>query len=240
MNHPTKGPLGPDRGKGRGLNRDRCLTEVDLENYLYDRLRSEDLERVEEHLLICTSCQDRLAGEEEYVTAFRTASAEIAAGSRGTAATANSEKPAWSLGDFFGSWNGWAKSAAAAMAVAVLVIAFRVPFQNPSTAMQNVVLSTERGDSNLATANAGFQVTFNMDLKELEQHPSYLVEVVTANEGTRLMQQVVVPKHGQLAWKPLDRPLNPGDYVIRIYANEKNAKESNLLREYVLRVSQSK
>lgn len=49
----------------------------DIERYALRNLPEEDLERFEEHLLVCVMCQDRLKSADDTVLAFRTAAAEL-------------------------------------------------------------------------------------------------------------------------------------------------------------------
>ena len=48
-------------------------TDDDLELYALDRLAEAAAAPVEEHLLVCAPCRERLAGWDEYVSAMRTA-----------------------------------------------------------------------------------------------------------------------------------------------------------------------
>ena len=47
------------------------ITDLDLEMYALDRLADDAL--VEEHLLVCEDCRERLAGWDAYVRAMREA-----------------------------------------------------------------------------------------------------------------------------------------------------------------------
>ena len=49
-------------------------SEEVLEQYALERLLGEELERVEEHLLICEDCRSRLSALDEFVQAFRAVS----------------------------------------------------------------------------------------------------------------------------------------------------------------------
>ena len=51
-----------------------------LEEYAMDMLSEEDCTFLEEHLLICSSCQDRLADADEYIRVAKAAA--LAAGTR--------------------------------------------------------------------------------------------------------------------------------------------------------------
>jgi hypothetical protein len=51
----------------------RHAAEDDLEGYAMLTVPAPELERLEEHLLICAGCQDRLTAADQYVAAMRTA-----------------------------------------------------------------------------------------------------------------------------------------------------------------------
>jgi anti-sigma factor RsiW len=55
----------------------KCLTEKEIEDFLFDRLSGVTREAVEEHLLVCEACQDRISMEEEFVGTFRRAARVI-------------------------------------------------------------------------------------------------------------------------------------------------------------------
>src|SRR5262245_61394504 len=52
-------------------------SEESLEMYALGRLRGPELEQLEEHLLICESCQDRLDTTEKYVKAMQGAARRL-------------------------------------------------------------------------------------------------------------------------------------------------------------------
>jgi len=47
------------------------MTDELLELYSLDRLSGADLERIEEHLLVCPECQERLKDTDAFVKAMR-------------------------------------------------------------------------------------------------------------------------------------------------------------------------
>ncbi len=49
------------------------IPEDDLELYALDRLADDKAAPVEEHLLVCEQCRERLSGLDEYVKAMRAA-----------------------------------------------------------------------------------------------------------------------------------------------------------------------
>jgi anti-sigma factor RsiW len=53
------------------------ISEDDLERYAMRSLPARDSERLEEHLLICHQCQDRLRETDAYVAAMKAAAGKI-------------------------------------------------------------------------------------------------------------------------------------------------------------------
>ena len=53
------------------------IDEETLERYALGRLGEEEAAPVEEHLLICHSCQDRLAAADEYIRIVRAAAPKL-------------------------------------------------------------------------------------------------------------------------------------------------------------------
>jgi anti-sigma factor RsiW len=53
------------------------VSEDDLERYAMRTLPAPESDRLEEHLLVCQSCRDRLKATDEYVAAMRSAAAKI-------------------------------------------------------------------------------------------------------------------------------------------------------------------
>jgi uncharacterized CHY-type Zn-finger protein len=49
--------------------------EDDLESYAMRTLSASEVESLEEHLLLCAECRDRLTAADEYVAAMKSAAA---------------------------------------------------------------------------------------------------------------------------------------------------------------------
>jgi len=60
------------------------IPEELLDEFVMEMLSEEDFDLWEEHLLICATCQDRLAQADEYVRLIKSAAAELEAGSSGS------------------------------------------------------------------------------------------------------------------------------------------------------------
>jgi anti-sigma factor RsiW len=59
------------------------VTEDDLERYAMRTLSAPESDHLEEHVLICQSCRDRLESTDEFVAAMRSAAARIRRGGTG-------------------------------------------------------------------------------------------------------------------------------------------------------------
>jgi hypothetical protein len=57
------------------------LREDVLEQYVLNKLAEPDLESIEEHLLICQDCRDRLIDVERFVTTIQAAARKLAGSS---------------------------------------------------------------------------------------------------------------------------------------------------------------
>jgi hypothetical protein len=53
------------------------ISEDDVERYAMRTLPDSDCTTLEEHLLICQQCRDRLTATDEYLTAMRSAAKKI-------------------------------------------------------------------------------------------------------------------------------------------------------------------
>jgi anti-sigma factor RsiW len=58
-------------------SQDTHMDEETLELYALGRLNEDDAAPLEEHLLICHSCQDRLADIDEYIRTVRAAAPKL-------------------------------------------------------------------------------------------------------------------------------------------------------------------
>jgi hypothetical protein len=203
------------------------IEDDELELYALGRLCESRVVAVEEHVLICESCQDRLAETEAYVQAVRAAAAKLA------------EQPApW--------WRRWWERLgalrwtpkpvwAAASALALLAMVWwgsswfnRTRSNLPPVAV--TLISVRGEDPAMSRAPAGRPLRLEADLTGLEVARTVTLELVDG-EGTPLERRTVVAKdNGATLMAP---PLRPGRYWVRLYAAEPNGE---LLREYGFQV----
>ncbi len=192
------------------------VSEETVERYCLGRLESEELERFEEHLLVCPGCQDRVAASDEYIAAMKLALRDI---------RARQAKPAGPR------WNPlrWTPLLAAGVAAAALAVFvhFRSPAGDPAPHM--VSLRAIRGfEDPAAAAPAGALLVLKADLSELPEMPSYRIAIADQG-GAILWQASGTPEQGQLT-VTLPRKLAPGRYWVRLLGG------GNLLREFGLKV----
>ncbi len=210
-----------------------CLTQDELEEFLFARLAGVTSEMIEEHLLVCEPCLDRVNEEESYVQAFRTAARQAEAeDSRPAMAGARSPQPGWREKLFA----GWAllggRSALAMACVALAVIGvFSSPLLRGPAAETPVILSLARGAEDLAvSAPAGASLRLSANVAELPSLDLWQVEVVDGR-GKLEHRSEVVATGGSLNWK-IEDGLASGRHWVRL----RDPRDGSLVREYGLGV----
>jgi len=169
------------------------------------------LERAEEHLLVCEECQQRVEAEEDFVRTLRAALRAEAAGER------LRRKP--------GFWRGRGVWAAALTMAAVLWAVMWLPRVGGPAA--DVELAAVRSGE-LAEAPSHRALALHADRRGLPSHPSYRAEVVDA-EG-RVVEKSSAPGSATtVSWRVKGLP--PGVYLVRLLG-----PQGELLREFALRV----
>jgi len=190
-----------------------CHTTGDLlERYAMGRLTGQELEELEQHLLICYECQDRLALEDAFAQGVR-AAAPAAQNLPPEHHWWTLPKPVWALG-------------LAALGLA----AFWLPNLHRTAAPPAVVwLQATRGpqDPGLAAAPAGKPITLALDLRDLPRFDGYRLEVVDLS-GRSLFQSKADAQNNQVR-ATVAHGLSAGAYFVRLYA-----PNGELLREYAL------
>jgi hypothetical protein len=194
----------------------RHATDEVLEMYSMDRLAGLKLVEFEEHLLVCNSCQDRLAREDS----IRQRVCDGAAVLQRPPVAAS-----WRLPKL-----GWAAGLVAAGLLVFAGFGWQ-SFRRSAMAPAAIVLETTRGaeDATLAAAPAGRPLALILELTGLEAHSEYRLEVVDAG-GQPVFQSHGAPQNNKLI-ATLAKGLRAGSYFVRVYANT-----GELLREYALTV----
>lgn len=193
------------------------IDDEKLELYALGRMSEADAAAVEEHLLVCRVCQDRLTETDEYTSVMREALSELPA----ARARRSWFQRLWPLPKAL-----WVPAAAAA---AIAAIVLSVPDQR--TPSQTVTLVARRAPDQPAAANAGEPLVLQLERGTLGAGRPYRIEIANAS-GTVVWYGVVTWKAG-LPSVHVPRPLGPGTYWVRLYDIEPGGEQ---LREYGLLV----
>ncbi len=202
-------------------------SEEDLERYSIGKLAEEQLASLEEHLLVCETCQERLSEVDAYVKAAQRAARKLK----------NAPPTFWQ--------HQWAKLSlalwipapvwVAALAVAATVLVWTIPrwvFPG-AVAPAAVMLRSIRGPAGLSTngAPAGKPLRLHWDETGLPAFSSYRVEIVNSSGRPVFETTVEAGKTGSSLL--VGNPLRRGRYWVRLYAPPPRAE---LLREFGLEV----
>jgi hypothetical protein len=189
-------------------------TEEILEEYAFHRLPETITAQVEEHLLICPSCQDALAETDRFVSAFRLAAKK---------SPATGKLPTGRFPRFAIYW----KIAIPACALVILAaVAIR---KNPPEPLGPVAvnLSSVRGADPLPAAPAGRSLQLNIEAPDLTSGRQYRVELVDAS-GSLVWKGAATASDSGLA-VAMPKPLSAGMHWVRLYG-----AGPELLREFSL------
>jgi hypothetical protein len=193
------------------LGNNEHLNDSLIERYSMGTATADEIDRCDEHLLICESCRERVTASDDYVRAMESGAAQIRERER--------RRTFWRRTPVVGA------IAAATVIAAMLGARWinRLPI-----ATVTVTLAATRGSPVAATAPSHRILRLSLDTSGLRPVPRYLVEVVNSR-GTRLWQGDF---HGQDRTGAVTLPpMDAGMYFVRVYA-----PPDELLREYGLNV----
>lgn len=197
------------------------ISEESLESYAMGSLSRPLLAGLEEHLLICHACQDRLREIDGYVAAMRGAAARLDREDE-------SRKTLWTRvsGALTVRRLAWALALVALALVGLAVrLSLRPQALSPPFAL---VLATSRG-SELQHAPAQRPLDLSLDITALPAFPTYQLETVDAS-GSVQVRSSVKASDGRVKTF-VAKGLGPGTYFIRLYSPTRE-----LLREYGLQI----
>jgi hypothetical protein len=197
------------------LKRDSHVEEEQLEQYSIGALPEPDVARVEEHILICETCQEKLAHADSWIRSVRRVSTEFQPAPRRF-------------------WHTWALPrfvpVLAASVVLVLVAGLAVQFhKRVPLAPLAVVLEGNRGAVNVATIPASQPLLLQPDVTGLPPFSQYRLEVVN-DTGKRVWRQTVAATSAGTPAANISQ-IAHGAYFVRLYS-----PAGELLREYALEV----
>ena len=202
------------------------IPENDLERYSMGQIGEEDAAFLEQHLLICAECQDRLQEMDEFVLAMRRASLDLLNQPPGLLERVRSR-----LASF---WSAWTSVYALAAAAAVLTVVVLIPRQTTGVQeAEEVVLTSARGAERAggSVARAGRPLHLHLDLAAMPAGAPYRVDIVNS-AGRVVWFGSGEPQQGRLGVSP-NRTLAAGQYWVRLYGA---GAPDRLLREFGLQV----
>jgi hypothetical protein len=194
------------------LGADRHLDDEQLEEYSLGLTPKADLAAFEEHLLSCEPCQKRLEESDQYVSAMRSAAAQL---ERAPA------REGWWKGFFRPAWG-----LALVAVVALAVVVWNRSTSGSAGAPLAVSLQAMRGAGVGSQAPAGRVLLLAPDLTGVTEGAPYRLEVVTsAGSSVAARQERSIGPEARVG------PLESGTYYVRLYA-----ASGQILREYGLTI----
>ena len=184
--------------------------EFQIEGYVRGTMPKPEALSLEEHLLICEGCRQRLSESEDYVRSMERASARLRTEPRGM------------------RWISGFPRLIPALAAALLVLGIGVAWrmnQKITLAPVAVTLEATRGGGQVAQVPAGKPLLLKPGLDGLPPLPEYHLEIVDRT-GKRVWQTNFAPAAGIAAPEQA-----PGIYFVRLYS-----LPGALLREYVMEI----
>jgi len=193
------------------------ISEEMLERYSLNQLMEEQLAPLEEHLLLCPTCQDCLDAMDEYVHTmkFSLASAANEVSVKNSPRRLAFRQPRLAL-----AWAG---------ALAVLVLVIAVPTRRSNNIQSDITLSAARGGDLLPIGRAGANLVLHIDLREIAKAGTYGLELVNA-AGQSVWRGSAQPNQDQIVVGVPTR-LGAGRYWLRLFDS---AQPPALVREYGL------
>ncbi len=187
------------------------VTEDQLERYSAGSLPETAVARVEEHVLVCETCQDKLAYADAWVRSVRWAGAQLRREPQGF----------------------WQRlrvphmvPALAASLIVLFAVVFYLQSNKRAVAPFAVALQATRGET-MAHVPAHQPLVIHPNLDGLPQFPTYRLEIVDA-VGKQVFESslALVPGHNPAS---TISGVTPGVYFARVYS-----PAGDLLREYAL------
>ena len=198
-------------------HRNSHVSDDNLELYALNRLEENDVPALEEHLMICHECQDRLDDTDQYIRAMKVATGALRQQRPGLLAR-------------FVEWIRFVPQPALAFGFAA-VIALLFIVRLPQASVETIDLSAMRDVASQAHVRSNTIPQLRLSAEGLAVSESYSVEVV--NEGGSRVWEGSSSAKDQKIVVSLSSKLNVGTYWVRVY---KDATRRQLLREYGLTV----
>jgi len=203
-------------------------SEDALEQFVLGGLEQQEVASLEEHLLVCSTCQARLEETEAFVTALRSAARKLRA------------EPPSVWGELRGRFSRlmamptpvWATAVVAALVVSALALAPSILTRTSTAPAFAVTLESARGIEGQAESRvpANTPLRLSIDLSELPLNDSYRIEVVDAS-GKPEVELNVAAANGRLV-ADTGQALGAGRHWVRLYGSN---NPQSLLREFGVR-----
>jgi hypothetical protein len=187
------------------------LAEDTLEMYSMGRLSETEIDNVEDHLLICPVCQDRLTETDQFVHAIQSAARKLE--------LEPTAEPWWKKLFVLTPTPVWAAAACAAIALFVFI-----PKQTQTAVVD---LQAMRGPEAPVQAPANAALTLKLSLNGLDNAGPLQVQIASATGQIVAISQA--ERVGDAAIARADK-LPAGTYWVRLYSG------TEILREYGLTV----
>jgi hypothetical protein len=199
------------------MEQNEHLGEDQLESYSIGNLAERDAVHVEEHVLICETCQDRLAGSDSWVRSIK------------RAALKRIQFPEL-------AWAAWSiPRLVPVLAALILILAAAVALRfsrQSAVAPLAVMLEATRGPAVAARVPALHPLTLEPGLEGLRPLDRYHLEIVD-RLGKEVWRADYAPVQGS-ASSVFMPGLSPGTYFVRLYDNSRT-----LLREFAVEARDS-
>jgi len=195
------------------------LDEGEIEQYSTGAIVGAACDSIENHLLICEICQDRVVQHDVYLDVMRAACAEFRA------------KPKRLFASFGWPWFSGLVPVAVAAAVFLIAGVFGPRLMRHRAAGPTVFVNLEavRGSGVGSRAPAGRALTLHLDVSGVSQ-PVSQAEVVDATGRT--VWKGLAPVSPEATATVNLPPITAGQYFVRVYS-----AGGDLLREYGLEIA---
>ena len=201
---------------------DGHLTEEQIEKYAMGKVAPACCEDLEEHLLVCKSCQLALEETDIFLTHIKAASARVE--------VKKEVPPMWAKIGGLPHWMARPLPAFTGLACAsAILLVLLIPRPAPPTTQQLTLESLRGGQLELPLLQANRAIQFSLDATGLPESPTYQVNIADISghvvfESTATRSQDAVKIRS-------DSGLPAGKFLVRILDSK-----LQLLREYAVSV----
>jgi hypothetical protein len=200
-------------------------TEDELERYILNRSREEELEGVETHILACESCVTRLEDLEFEISATKLALRDFQR--EQLAKTALPRETSWK------TWFTVPKlSLTGAVAAAALGLVVAPAFLTHRAPVAQVHLSAFRGEETF-TVPAGHQLDIHLNTADLAEGPVLVAVVDIPGREVWKGKATIHDEQAEVIVSPISER---GAHFLRLYAPNQASPDSDLLREFAFQV----